>query len=805
MIKKYFVFLITFFSIFTSLSAAPFNYYAQRAEELLNEGKYLDAYDYAHQEIIDYPDNPNGYYMASQALFILNQRGEAISMIDKAIDKAKKDKKLLPGYYQIKADLYENAGDTVQALQALNSGLKIDSKNIDLLIQRGSLLMTSDPKASLADLNKVEKLDPNRANIYILKALVYFDMEKGEEALNQIDKAIALNPRDYLGYSYAVRAAIKKNLLNSPDWLNDAIISIKYDGNKGYGVNVLADCKTEEEKLEVLKALEEIVNEVPEAITLQADLVYNWGNFLVAAKGYETIIEKEMADESTYYKLADCQYRLNFKLDAYDTATKGLILNPDATDLKFVKAKIGVEVGKAQESIPILQEMSELNHEDPEIYALLGDAYLSLADYKKAGEFYSIAIAIYPLVKFRLTYADILRLQGQKEKANRIYEEIINTPESVYLQEGLIPDVIYAYAQAGLGNLSGALGFVDKLQTDYGSDKLWIDSIKADIYAITGHNAEAIEILKKCLDYPGSEGNLIYFLSHHSLFPLHVYPEFQQLFIDRDLDVALNPQTNTLAIVLPSLDFSSGGTPLSEIINLLATSPEETVREVNRLCPIDLGVSGQLIRMEFDKDSNTVSYYYDVSGNDFYNHLLTNKNDKEYIRRKVDLIMLQMLDNFPIITASNMNIRYYYVFKTNEHVKIDLTAKRFKELTKMYNNQDEIDWLIINDMIDSDNRAYQLKEATKNNYERIEDGFLSIYTPVKDENNFYSSMEIFRNDAKNNISLFFSDPIFLGKLPPLVRQKIGIKLVYFDPESSREVDIVFSPEEIAEIMERSPY
>lgn len=229
--------LFALIAVFTIHAAQPMDFYAKKAEEAIAEGRYRDALDYANQEITDYEKNPNGYLQAAVSLYYLNQPGQALSMLDKAISKSKKDKKIAGDCYHYKYRLLNELGDTVQALKTLDQGLKADGKNIDLLLARGKEMISRDRKASLKDLSKAKKLAPQDFRPYAHLALLYTAEKKFPEALVEIDKAIELNGSQ--SYRYAVKGYFLKEMGRSPEWIQACLKSFGIDGTDSLGFTLL--------------------------------------------------------------------------------------------------------------------------------------------------------------------------------------------------------------------------------------------------------------------------------------------------------------------------------------------------------------------------------------------------------------------------------------------------------------------------------------------------------------------------------------------------------------------------------------
>lgn len=422
--------LFALIAVFTIHAAQPMDFYAKKAEEAIAEGRYRDALDYANQEITDYEKNPNGYLQAAVSLYYLNQPGQALSMLDKAISKSKKDKKIAGDCYHYKYRLLNELGDTVQALKTLDQGLKADGKNIDLLLARGKEMISRDRKASLKDLSKAKKLAPQDFRPYAHLALLYTAEKKFPEALVEIDKAIELNGSQ--SYRYAVKGYFLKEMGRSPEWIQACLKSYGLDGNNSVGYALLMQESDTDAREEIIREIENNRTQNNGLYSLESDLLYEWNDIERTLAVCNDMIKQGIGDAETYYRVAYCQERAESPLDAYLTACKGLDAYPDDVDLRYMKAHIGVLAGKGEEVLGDLDALIAKLPDVPDVYLEKGRAYLSLGRYAEALEPLAAAVLLRPLAVNKCKYADALRLSGNLAKANAEYNDILSmSPEQI--------------------------------------------------------------------------------------------------------------------------------------------------------------------------------------------------------------------------------------------------------------------------------------------------------------------------------------------------------------------------------------
>lgn len=790
--KPKLIILFSFLASITSLLAKnPLNYYANKAEEALSMGRYEDALDYARQEIIDYESNSNGYYQAALSLYALRQPGQSLSMINNAIDRSKKNKPFAAQCYLVKADLLNEMGDTIQAINALNDGLKLDGKNIDLLVERASALIGTDNKTSLKDLQKIKKLAPGDPRGYIYMAYLLVVEENYKDALDEITIAIAID--NNTSYSYGLRGLILQNLGYSPDWIKDCLKSYDLDKESSLGSALLA---TEENA----NVRELIINEIERNRTslngyykLEADLLYSWNALLPAGIAYEEMINLGLADATTYFYLADCQKRLGFPMDAYVTASQGLDKYPDDMALNYIKAQIGVLAGKGHEVLGIINSLIAESPEADALYAEKGRAFMNIGRYNEAVEPFNTAVILNPSALNKMYYGDALRLSGNTIKANSEYNDILRMSENKISEEGLDPQYMYAMAFSGLGRRNDAIDAIKALSKDNPSAET---SYLPSIYSRLGSNEESIDALKAYTKE--NEWNALFDLYSYNFHPLHSEQAFVDLLADNGIKTRYNPTTHLLEYAPDGLNLSSGGTSLEEAMAVIGDNPKDWVQAYNQLCPIDMGAGGQLVSVEYNDATQTVTETC-VSDPISFNFNLVNSNPT-YKQKKEDVMALGLISENPEI--ANLDVTLKYIFKSpdgSEQTTFTLTSNKLKSLLRKSKSQDEVDKITLDFWCEEDNLMFPENPITPEATASFNDNTLSYtYTyPISESDGSFSRIELFKSELRNQLASLFNDPSMKNRIPVYVRQNVSLVFSYKGKETGKTVNFEFTPSELA--------
>lgn len=766
----------------------PENFFAQKAEEAIANGRYEDALDYARQEILDHEKNPHGYYQAALSLYALNQPGQALNMIDKAIQYGKKDKSISPSLYLSKYQLYQEFGDSINAIKALNDGLKINPNDISLLLNHATEIFVSNPKSAFKDLDKAKSIDKGNPRPYETAAYIYLLRSEYEQALHEINTAIQLD--NSIANDYSIRALINKNLNNSPEWIKDCLKSYDLSGEESSAISILFDTSDQKEREQIIEEIENRKTSLNGLYDLEAFLLYNWQEFAGAGKVYQDIIDLGKGKSIDYYCLADCQRRLGFIFDAYNTASNGLSIFKDDVALQYLKAQVGIDVGKCEDAIAILNKLIRDEPELADLYMEKGKAYLNLGKYNDAVEPLATAVLLSPTIKNKLYYGDALRLSGQRIKAANEYNDLLHLSEEEIIENGFIAQYVYAMAFSGLSDYSSTLKCIEELSKINPEFKT---QFTPSLFSRLGKKEDAINALR---DYAKDNvWNARFDLYSYNFHNLHSEQAFVNLLAENGVTTKYNPTTKLLEFDPDSERFSMGGTAYADVMEMLSSNPKDWVKEMNKLCPIDMGQLGQITSVEFNEHNNTLIYNYKTSPlNSLYYEI---KDNPSLVKEQEDNMILNLLNQNPALANLNLNIIYNFKsYDDKETCQMNLRANRIKELSKKALNSDEIDMMSIKTAIENDNNTFRKNGAIEGSKAFLDNEWYTILIIVPENDGTFSRYEIFANDIKSQMSKNFKDPSMMVLIPILLRQNIGFKYIFKSDKSNRTVEITFTPEEI---------
>jgi len=130
------------------------------------------------------------------ALFNLRQYEEAAKRFhDVAEGSTAASVALRVEAYDTAAQAWMLANQPAKAKLEFDAALKLDPKNVDILIGRGQASgLAGDYWAALDDLNAALDIDPKRADALVLRAASYRRVKAEDLALDDVNRAIALDP-----------------------------------------------------------------------------------------------------------------------------------------------------------------------------------------------------------------------------------------------------------------------------------------------------------------------------------------------------------------------------------------------------------------------------------------------------------------------------------------------------------------------------------------------------------------------------------------------------------------------------------
>jgi tetratricopeptide (TPR) repeat protein len=123
---------------------------------------------------------------------------------------------------QLAASAYEADGDTPQAVGVLRRAIVSDPRNVSLYLDFASISMDHQSfPAGIAMINSGLNVQPDSAELYLARGVLYVQMAQYDQAEADFDKANALDPRQAIGSAALGLEAVQKS---SPD---EALVTVR--------------------------------------------------------------------------------------------------------------------------------------------------------------------------------------------------------------------------------------------------------------------------------------------------------------------------------------------------------------------------------------------------------------------------------------------------------------------------------------------------------------------------------------------------------------------------------------------------
>lgn len=195
--------------------------YWNRGQYLRGQGKFDPALKDYTQAITMNPKNPELYNSRGKTYFDMGTSGkygnQSTDFVKKAIDDYTNGLSQQGVKPKTRAEILINRGAAFgavnqfdNALRDLNEGLGIDSTNKNGYFNRSIAFFTlKQYDNALADYQRYLRYDPNNANIWYESGMLLRATNKNNEAINNLTKAIQLNPKFGVAYLERARAYLQ--------------------------------------------------------------------------------------------------------------------------------------------------------------------------------------------------------------------------------------------------------------------------------------------------------------------------------------------------------------------------------------------------------------------------------------------------------------------------------------------------------------------------------------------------------------------------------------------------------------------
>jgi tetratricopeptide (TPR) repeat protein len=280
-----------------------------------------------------------------------------------------------PKILALAAAAYEANGDTPAAVRVLRQAIVSDPHNIDLYVDFANISMDHQSfEAGISMINSGVAVQPNAAQLYVARGVLYVQLGQYDQAEADFDKADALDPRQAIGSIALGVEAVQKN---SPE---EALATVRSKlakkPNDAYLLFLQADILNQKGLDAGSAEFQAALASVKKSVSLQPglgtahDLLAKL--YLQAGQNREAIEQSRKAltidakDQTAVYHLIQALRKTDDKTELPDLLKRLAQLRQDATKQEEQRSRYKLIEGNAPPSQPVPPQRETTNqHELP--------------------------------------------------------------------------------------------------------------------------------------------------------------------------------------------------------------------------------------------------------------------------------------------------------------------------------------------------------------------------------------------------------------------------------------------------------
>lgn len=466
------------------------SYNIKRALEAMNNKDYEKANEYLTDEIKEYPNNGYAWLWHAALNMYVDEYGDALSDINKAINKiSKRDKAYIGIAYSIRARIYETVDNIEKAIEDYSTAISYVPDYYDLYKNRAEIYYNlGQYDLSDKDYSQMILLDQGDVIGYMGIGRNAMDQERYKDAIEVFDFVIKLNKNYSSGYSFRAECLMALKDYNAA--IDDIITAINIDNNeKAYYL--------------MMNVADVAVNELVARLKIQCAKSQNrasWNFYLAKVfehtKQYEKAIEQiKITSQIEYAPYLSSMISICYSsLGEYSSALKhiNLAIEGDSTDYDYVmtKANILYDMGQSSEAITLLDKYINNRPDDNFGYCKRGFFKGYTGDTEGAIEDYTMSIVLNP--KEATSYflrGELYAMKGDSLLAKRDFEKVLEL-DSVPTSNSCA-----FYALLAIGEKEKAIEFINSvIEIDPSDAGIYYDA--ACLYSKMGESKKALEYLQ---------------------------------------------------------------------------------------------------------------------------------------------------------------------------------------------------------------------------------------------------------------------------------------------------------------------
>jgi tetratricopeptide (TPR) repeat protein len=383
--KKFLLFLLF---IFLSLPAFSQNWQLDDGIKLFEAKKYDDAQEFFENYVKAYPNKPNAYYYLG------------------LIYKDKNNFSKSTYYFKKSYELTNSITDVQIAPQT--EGLPVE----DYLDMATIYFENKDFDKAITYLDLIEKIDPDCASAYYLKATIFLERGKAQQAMQYFLRALEISPA-LLDSDLAKTFQIKEVPQFDSNFYNAKAMQYFYAGNLDKAFAAIqkaleADPKNPEiyNTLGIIYMkkgdIKEAQNAFKKAVFLNrkfftaylnlADLEGQTGNKALQLRYLKQVLKINPNNETAYFKLGEIFLADKKYEDAINCFKKATSIDNNYFEAYLGLASCYTEKGDVQNALLTLKKAISIDGENPEISFYLAKLCIISSDFDEAQKYLEKAL-----------------------------------------------------------------------------------------------------------------------------------------------------------------------------------------------------------------------------------------------------------------------------------------------------------------------------------------------------------------------------------------------------------------------------
>lgn len=489
------------FIIGTLLFAQDNSYNYQRGLEALQNKNMQEALEYFNKEVEDNPKNGYAYLCIAMIRNDQKEYGKALSAVNLAIKNLpKKDAESVAVTYNVRANVYLELRDTINAMKDYASAVKI-MPSYDRTYEMRAQIYFEQSKYDLADADYRQLIKLDEASIAGYMGLGRNQkMQKNyDAATEQFNHVISLSSDYSSGYSFRGECFMLQGKYNEAASDIVKALEINHDNKAFYHMQELADSSmtTIATKLRVQAAKEPSESSWPYYI----GVVYERNNKYKKAIEYYKDAYKLDNNPVIAERISSCYEELGYFPEALKYINAAIQADSTNEDFVSTRALINDGMGNTKDAIADWDKYITMNPDSYFGYYRRGWVKDHTGDTEGAIEDYTTSIELEPRYSYAYINRGILnKLIGEEELAKKDFEEVI-------AKDPLREETHTIYALFHLGRVQEAKDVIQKLLSKDENETNCYEA--ACLYSIAGETEKSLTYLRKALEKGNQEFNHI--------------------------------------------------------------------------------------------------------------------------------------------------------------------------------------------------------------------------------------------------------------------------------------------------------